>query len=108
MKTLAEYERDLSQTPVTRKTSVPLMELSAPDSSARKGGGILLKKEYLLMHPERPRNGTMVWEQGFVIDGQTYPVICDNGTVRTREEALKDFFIKQGWILEKTTTEETV
>ena len=102
LKTLAEYERERTAPQEKDTQNSPLMELSAPGSLTRKGGGIVNTKEFVLMHPERPRNGTVVWEKAIIVNGQSYPVICDNGLIRTREETLKDFFIGQGWILERT------
>ena len=66
------------------------------------------KTEYYLLHPERPINGSVNWENTFTIDNKPTKVECIDGRVITTDEGVKNLLVSQGWILTKTKKGEAL
>jgi hypothetical protein len=103
--TLAEYEKSKVEVLATSVTEYPPKGSSRP----QPGAGTANRAEtFLLLHPERPIGGTIFWTTKMIIAGNDYEVECLDGLVKTSDAPVKDFLVMQGWILEKTITEDNV
>lgn len=56
--------------------------------------------EYHLLHPENSLEGDLQnFEDVLKLNGKEYQRVCKGGIVRTRDEVLKNFLTKKGYIL---------
>ena len=68
---------------------------------------VVKKYVYQLLHPEIPENMPLNFEDDYVVDGESYKRKCINGVIKTNENKLANYLIKQGYaILSKEEVKE--
>jgi len=94
--TSKEYKKRKSNQDYLKKEGV---EKIASDAFLQERKKVERKKEYILLHPENPKDFFLNFEDEIELKGKTYKRVCTGGIVRTREKELYSFLKSKGYEL---------